>query len=224
MPAHTDKHYEEELTTLKEEILKMGGLIEEMILKAIRALVDRDTALAAEVILQDREVNRLEMAVDDRCLKLLALHQPAASDLRFIAIGLRITKDLERIGDLAVNIGEAAKDLNAEPPLTINVGLADMASKVQKMVKDALDAFVALDAGQAEGVCKSDDDVDDFNDQIQEKLFDHMAQDVTMIRRSVRLLLIARHLERIADHATNIAEEVIFIVKGQDIRHQGKVE
>ncbi|HKZ40846.1 MAG: phosphate transport system regulatory protein PhoU [Deltaproteobacteria bacterium RIFCSPLOWO2_01_44_7] len=222
MNLHTDKRYEEGLQSLKELILKMGEVVEEMIALAMKSLVDRNSNLVQEVIQRDPEVNDLEIAIDDRCLELLALHQPAASDLRFITIGLKISKDLERIGDLSVNIVENALEINKEPALKPYIDLPKMASKSQTMVKDSLDAFVKRDILQAERVCKVDDEVDDLNDRIFGELVAIMKKDPESISRSTRLISIAKHLERIADHATNIAEEIIFMVKGKDIRH-GKI-
>ncbi len=223
MPQHTDKKFEQDLRGLKDEILKMGGIVEEMIALSMKALVERDTKLAREIIEKDRAVNQLEMEVDDRCLQLLALHQPAASDLRFITIGLRISKDLERMGDLAVNISEQAIDLNREPQLKPYVDLPKMAASTQAMVKGALDSFVEKNAEMAEGICEMDDEVDALNNHVFQELVALMGTDSTAVSRAVRLILVSRHLERIADHATNIAEEVIFMVQGKDIRHGRKM-
>ena len=222
MPAHTDKQYEEELKNLKEEILKMGGVVEEMIAQAMKSLIDRDSNIARQVIGRDQEVNQMELTIDDLCLRHLALRQPAASDLRFITIGLRASKDLERMGDLAVNIAERVLQLNQEPQLKPYIDLPKMAEKTQSMVKSALDAFVKKDAGMAKGVCETDDVVDNLNDRVFEELVGIMQKDPSSVTRSIRLILIARHLERIADHSTNIAEEVIFMVEGKDIRHGGR--
>ena len=222
MPAHTDKTYEQELKELKEEILMMGGIVEEMITRSMKALVERDTKLAAEIIQKDREVNQLEMTIDERCLQLLALRQPAASDLRFITIGLRISKDLERMGDLSVNICEQAQDLNKESQLKPYIDLPKMADRTQQMVKQSLDAFVRRDPVLAQSVCEMDDEVDALNDRVFDELVVLMQNDSDSISRAVRLILVSRQLERIADHATNIAEEVIFMVQGKDIRHGGK--
>lgn len=219
MPLHTDKKYEEELTQLKECILKMGGLVENMITLSMKALVQRESVTAREVLEKDREVNRLEMEVDDFCLKLLALRQPAASDLRFITIGLKASKDLERMGDLAVNIAEKALELNEEAQLKPYVDLPRMADKAEQMVKNALDAFVKRDVALAQQVCEIDDQVDHLNDLVFQELVGLMQKDPSAASRGTRLILVARHLERIADHATNIAEEVIFMVQGKDIRH-----
>lgn len=222
MPEHTDKQYEQELKLLKEDILKMGGLVEEMIAHSMKALVERNSKIAEEIIHKDPEVNELEMKIDERCLQLLALRQPAASDLRFITIGLRASKDLERMGDLSVNIAEQSIELNKEPQLKPYIDLPKMAAKTQQMVKQSLDAFVKREAELAQTVCEMDDEVDGLNDRVFEELVALMKRDSEAVSRAVRLLLISRHFERIADHATNIAEEVIFMVKGKDIRH-GKI-
>jgi phosphate transport system protein len=224
MNEHTDKKYEEELKHLKEAILKMGGIVEEMIARSMKALVERDSKLAAEVIKKDPEVNSLEMDIDDACLQLLALRQPAASDLRFITIGLRISKDLERMGDLSVNICEQALELNKEPQLKPYIDLPLMGEKAQEMVKKTLDAFVRKDAVLADQVCKMDDEVDSLNDRVFLELVRFMQKDASAASRGTRLILVSRQLERIADHATNIAEEVVFMVHGKDIRHGRNME
>ncbi len=222
MALHTDKHYESELTVLKDEILKMGSIVEEMIKLASQALAERSSNISKNVIARDPEVNRLEMEIDDRCLELLVRWQPAASDLRFIMISLKITKDLERMGDLAVDICEQVLEINWEPPLEMHQDFRTIAEKTQVMVKSSLDAFVRQDADLASHVCESDDEVDSLKRHLFHELVNLMQRDSTTVTRATRLILISRHLERIADHATNIAEEVIFMVKGQDIRHRGK--
>ena len=169
--------------------------------------------------LQEGTANRLEMEIDDRCLQLLALRQPTASDLRFITIGLKISKDLERIGDLAVNIAEQAMELNKEPQLKPYVDLPLMGQKVQQMVRGVLDSFVNRDASRAQQVCEVDDEVDDLNRKVLQELIALMQKDSSAVTRGMHLIWIAKQLERIADHATNIAEEVIFMVQGRDIRH-----
>lgn len=223
MPQHTDKKFEEELTELKDDILKMGGIVEEMMALSMKAVVERDSKLAESVIQRDREVNQLEMTIDDQCLRLLALHQPAASDLRFITIGLRISKDMERMGDLAVNISEQSIELNREPQLKPYLDLPTMGQRAQEMVKNTLDAFVKRDAALAQRVCEMDDDVDALNDRVFLELVHLMQKDTNAVSRGTRLILVARQLERIADHATNIAEEVIFMVAGKDIRHRSSL-
>lgn len=222
MAEHTDKKYEQDLRRLKEEILKMGGTVEEMIARSMKALVERNSNIAQDVIRMDPEVNNLEMKIDALCLQLLALRQPAASDLRFITIGLRASKDLERMGDLAVNISEQSIELNKESQLKPYVDLPQMSAKAQQMVKDALDAFVRRDADLARRVCEVDDEVDSLNDRVFQDLVGLMQKDPEAASRGTRLILVSRHLERIADHATNIAEEVIFMVQGKDIRHGSK--
>lgn len=219
MKEHTDKRFEESLQGLKELILQMGEGVEAMILLSMKALIERNSKLIEEVIAKDPAINELEMTIDERCLELLALYQPAASDLRFITIGLKISKDLERMGDLAVNIVENATEINKEPPLKPYIDLPVMTSKVQKMVKDALDAFVKRDAPLAETVCRMDDEVDDLKSRIFDELVGLMQNNSNAVGRGVRLIAVAKHLERVADHATNIAEEVIFMVQGKDIRH-----
>lgn len=219
MRAHTDRQYEEELNQLKDHILKMGGVVESMLASALRALMERNAILGQEVFRQEPTVNHLEMTIDNLCLQLLALRQPAASDLRFITIGLRTSKDLERMGDLAVNIAEHAVELNKELQLKPYVDLPLMGGKAQRMVKSALDAFVKRDAVLAKQVCEVDDEVDTLNRQIFRELVESMQKDSGTVARATQLVLVITNLERIADHATNIAEEVIFMVQGKDIRH-----
>ena len=216
---HTDKSFDRELQDLKNNILKMGSLVEEMITFSMKSVVDRDEKVARKVIEMDPVVNQTEIAVDQLCLQLLALRQPAASDLRFITIGLRISKDLERMADLAVNVSEVSIELNKEPQLKPYRDLPMMGEKTRAMVKDALDAFVEQDSEKAHHVCQLDDEIDDLNRKIYRELVEMMKSSSEYVSRCVQLLFIARHYERIADHATNIAEEVIFMVKGQDIRH-----
>ena len=216
---HTSKQYEAELRDLKEKLLLMGGRIEELIKDAMQALVHRDTDLAKKCIDRDHQVNRLELEIDELCLKLLALRQPTAVDLRFITLGLKIVADLERVGDLGVNIAERAIELNEEEPLKPYIDLPKMAQDVQSMLKQALDAFVREDVDLAQEVLNSDDEIDELNHKIFEELVDYMGRDRSNIKRACRLMFISRYLERIADHATNVAEMVIFMVQGKDVRH-----
>jgi len=216
---HTSKQYEAELRDLKEKLLLMGGRIEELIKDAMQALVNRDTDLANKCIDRDHQVNRLELEIDELCLKLLALRQPTAVDLRFITLGLKIVADLERVGDLGVNIAERAIELNQEPALKPYIDLPKMAQDVQGMLKQALDAFVREDVDLAQEVLNSDDEIDELNHKIFEELVDYMGRDRSNIKRACRLMFISRYLERIADHATNVAEMVIFMVQGKDVRH-----
>jgi phosphate transport system protein len=219
MTTHTDRQYEEELSDLRQNILTMGGLVEKQISKAIDALVNRDRALAETTIEKDAEVNALDVAIDDLCLKLLALRQPAGRDLRFITTALKITTDLERIGDRAVSISERAIELGNEPPLKPYIDIPRMAEISLAMLRSSLDSFVREDPELALSVCRSDDEVDKLNGQIFRELLSYMIEDPATITRAMRILFVSKYLERIADHATNIAEMVVFMVKGQSIRH-----
>ena len=216
---HISTAFDIELNELKQSILVMGGKVELMIANSIKSLVDRDTPLAVRTIAFDHEVNSAEMAIDERCLELLALRQPAARDLRFITIALKIVTDLERMGDLCANIAKRTLELNEEPPLKPYIDIPSMAHWTEVMVKEALDAFVRGDADLAVKVCKDDTFVDDLNIQVQRVLLTYMIEDPTTISRAMKLNYISKTLERIADHATNVAEMVIFMVKGKDIRH-----
>ena len=216
---HTDKRYEEELKKLREEILYMGGMIEDQIQKSIKSLVERDSKLAELIIERDHEVNRLDVDIDDICVRLLALHQQAGRDLRFITTGLKITTDLERIGDMAVNICERALELNQEPQLKPYIDIPRMARVAQRMIRESLDAFVREDTELALKVCKDDEEVDQLNSQIFREVVTFMIDDPHTINRAIKISSISKYLERIADHATNIAEMVIFMVKGKSIRH-----
>ena len=197
----------------------MGGLVEDQIQKAIKSLVDRDSDLANIIIERDHEVNRLDVEIDELCIKLLALHQPAGRDLRFITTGLKITTDLERIGDMAVNICERALELNQEAQLKPYIDIPRMARISQRMIRESLDAFVREDTDLALKVCKDDDEVDQLNAQIFRETITFMLEDAQTISRATKISSISKYLERIADHATNIAEMVIFMVKGKSIRH-----
>jgi len=216
---HTDKKYEEDLRKLREDILYMGGLVEDQIQKAVKSLVDRDSDRANIIIERDHEVNRLDVDIDDLCIRLLALHQPAGRDLRFITTGLKITTDLERIGDMAVNICERALELNQEPQLKPYIDLPRMAQIAEDMIRESLDAFVREDTDLALKVCKDDGQVDQLNSQIFREVITFMIGDPLAINRAMKLASISKYLERIADHATNIAEMVVFMVKGKSIRH-----
>jgi phosphate transport system protein len=216
---HTDKRYEEDLKKLREDILYMGGLVEDQIQKAVNSLVNRDSQMAEMIIQRDHEVNRMDVDIDELCIRLLALHQPAARDLRFITTGLKITTDLERIGDMAVNICERALELNREPQLKPYIDIPRMAQISQRMIRESLDAFVREDTDLALKVCKDDQEVDDLNSQIFRETVSFMIEDPHTINRAMKIGFISKYLERIADHATNIAEMVVFMVKGKSIRH-----
>lgn len=216
---HTDKRYEEELKKLRDDILQMGGLVEDQIHKAVNSLVQRDSALAETIIERDHEVNRLDVEIDDLCIRLLALHQPAAKDLRFITTALKITTDLERIGDMAVNICERSVELNLEPQLKPYIDIPRMARIAQRMIHESLDAFVREDTDLALKVCKDDQEVDNLNSQVFRETITFMIADPQTINRAMKITFVSKYLERIADHATNIAEMVVFMVKGKSIRH-----
>jgi len=213
------RHFHEELEALKQTLLAMGGLVEDQIRRVMRALVERDDALAQEVIERDQQVNAYDVEVDETCVSLLALHQPAAGDLRFITTTMKIVTDLERMGDQAVNIAQRVLELNREPQLKPYIDLPRMAEKAQRMVKESLDAFVARDTELARKVCGEDAEVDALKEQIFRELLTFMMEDARTIPRAIRLILISRFLERLADHATNIAEMVIYLVDAKMVRH-----
>jgi phosphate transport system protein len=213
------RHFHDELETLKRTLLAMGGLVEDQIRRVMHALLSRDDVLAQEVIDRDRQVNAYDVEVDERCVELLALHQPAARDLRFITTAMKIVTDLERIGDQAVNMAHRVLELNREPQVKPYIDLPRMAAQAQRMVKESLDAFVARDPDLARRVCAADDAVDGLRDQIFRELLTFMMEDTRTIPRAIRLILISRFVERVADHATNIAEMVIYLVEGHMVRH-----
>jgi len=217
MDVHT--HFQMELEELKQSLLKMASLAEEAIRQAIQSLVQRDSELARKTLEGEDRINKLEIFIDDRCLMLLALRQPLAVDLRFITSAMKIITDLERIGDQAVNIAEHVMILNEEPQLKPYIDIPRMAELVQSMVRDALDAFVNKDSKLARSVCERDDRVDGLNDQVFRELLTFMISDPQTITRAVHLMIVCRCLERIADHATNISEDVIFMVDAVVIKH-----
>ena len=216
------RHFHEELEQVKEKLLKQGSLVETMVERAVASLVDRDSRLAEEVIASDQKVDTLDIEIDEACLRLLALQQPAAKDLRFITTAMKITTDLERMADQAVNICQRAIELNEEPQLKPYIDIPIMSQLSQKMLRDSLDAFVRRDPDLARQVIPADNKVDALKNQIFRELLTFMMEDPRTIPRAIRLILVSRHLERIADHATNIAEMVVFLVEGKDIRHVGK--
>ena len=213
------RHFHEELESLKQTLLAMGGLVEEQIRQVMRALVERDDALAQSVVERDQQVNAYDVEVDETCVNLLALHQPTAGDLRFITTAMKIVTDLERMGDQAVNIAQRVLELNQEPQLKPYIDLPRMAEKAQRMVKESLDAFVARDTELARRVCAEDSEVDALKEQIFRELLTFMMEDPRTIPRAIRLILISRFLERLADHATNLAEMVIYLVDAKMVRH-----
>src|SRR3989442_3331514 len=216
---HTRTYYERQLRELKDRLLIMSSQAESMISDSIRSFVDRRPTLAAEVIERDDEMDRLEIEIDSLVYEILTLEQPVACDLRFIATTLKIVKDLERIGDIAVNIAERVLELIQEPQLGRLIDLPIMADAAQKILKESLDAFVNSDVELAEKIIVNDKIVDDMYEQIFRKTLIYMLEDPRSISRALKLIFIAKHLERVADHSANIAEMVVFLVSGEDIRH-----
>ena len=212
-------HFREELDALQGRLLEMGGLAEERVRAAIQGLVTRDPALFEKVLLGDEPINQLHIEVDNRCFRLLALHQPMATDLRAIVAAVKINTDLERVGDLAVNIAEAAGRYILHPPVKQLIDIPRMAEIAQVMLRDALDAYVQRDTALAQRVLNDDDKLDALKTQIFRELLTYMLQDPATIEPALDLVLISRHLERIGDHATNVAEDVIFMVSARDVRH-----
>ena len=217
--AQETRHFAEELEELKRQLLAMGLLAQERVREALHALVTRDHELMAAVITGDEAVNRFHLEIDNRCFKLLALHQPMAIDLRTIVAIVKINGDLERVGDLAVNIGEATQRYVEHPPVKPLIDLPRMGATAQGMLQDSLDAFMSRDVEMAQAVLIQDDLLDNLKEQIFRELLTYMLGNPRTIEPAIDLVLISRHLERIGDHATNIAEDVIFIVEGRDVRH-----
>jgi len=215
----TYTHFQEQLEELKQNLLKMATLVEEAIHNSVQSLVKRDSTLAQKIFEGEDEINKMEIAIDEMCLRLLALRQPMAVDLRFITSAMKIVTDLERMGDQAVNIAERAASLNQEPQLKPYIDIPRMAEISQSMVKDVLDAFVNRDVKLARSVCERDDLVDELNEQVFRELLTYMISDPKTITRAAHLMIVCRCLERIADHATNIAEDVIFMVSALVIKH-----
>lgn len=216
---HTDREYEGELESLREQVLLMGARVEEMMTLSLRAFSEQNTRLAGSTIAHDRLVDAAEMQIDELCLRVLALRQPVASDLRFITTTLKLVTDLERIADLCVNLCERVGEFEDEPTFRVDATITQVGALAQSMVHDALDAFVVGDALKAEQVMDRDETVDRLHAAIIPELVSMMTNDPAAVQRSIRLISIAKYLERIADHATNIAEMVVFMVRGQDVRH-----
>jgi phosphate transport system protein len=212
-------HFREELESLQARLLEMGGLAEERVRAAVQGLVTRDPALFEKVLLGDEPINQLHIEVDKRCFRLLALHQPMATDLRAIVAGVKINTDLERVGDLAVNIAEAGTRYISHPPVKKLIDIPQMGDIAQSMLRDALDAFVKRDMRLAHQVLNEDDRLDSLKTQVFRDLLTYMLKDQSTVEPSLDLILVSRHLERIGDHATNIAEDVIFMVSALDVRH-----
>jgi phosphate transport system protein len=215
----TPRHFQEELEALQTRLLEMGGLAEERAQAAVQGLVSRDAALIDRVLRGDEPLNALHIDIDSRCFRLLALHQPMAVDLRSIVAAVKINTDLERVGDLAVNIAEAAKRYIVHAPVKKLVDIPRMGEIAQRMLRDALDAFVRRDVALAHHVLNEDDSLDALKTQVFRELLTYMLQAPAIVEPALDLILISRHLERIGDHATNIAEDVIFMVSARDVRH-----
>ncbi len=214
-----ERHFDEELKNLKQRLLHMADTAQEMVGLAVKSLVERKETHAEEVFRLEQKVNHLEIEIEEEVLKLLALRQPAAGDLRLLTAILKINNDLERVADQAVNVSEIAVDLMKQPPLKPLIDIPHMATLAQRMIKNSLDAFVNQNPALAKQVCFDDDEVDKLNDQVFRELLTYMMQDPKSINRAVDLILVSRNLERVADHATNISEDVIFIVEGKNIKH-----
>ena len=212
-------HFQEELEALQSRLLEMGGLAEERVRACIEALEARDLSMVAQVMAGDEPINQLHIEVDNRCFRLLALYQPMATDLRAIVSAVKINTDLERVGDLAVNIAEAAQRYTTHPPVKKLIDIPTMGTIAQTMLRDALDAYVRRDTALAHAVLNADDQLDALKTQVFRDLLTYMIKDPVTVEPALDLILISRHLERIGDHATNIAEDVIFMVSAQDVRH-----
>ena len=217
------KHLQIEIEKLKKRLLAIGEIVVEAILKALTALQERQAEAAQEVIKGDRRIDRAEVAVEEECLKILALHQPVAEDLRFIAAVMKINNDLERMGDEAVNIAEHAVFLANSDPIALPPRLGDLTEAAMRMVRESLAAFVTGDAHAARLICAEDDIVDQYNREVINMVWKMMERDPKTIERATHLFSVSRHLERIADHATNIAEDVVYMVEGKIIRHRAEI-
>jgi phosphate transport system protein len=214
-----ERHLDIELKDLKDKLLLMGGSVESQLQDALQALIERNSDLAVRVVENDLSVNKLDVEIDETCLRLLALHQPTAGDLRFITTAMKISTELERMSDLAENIAERAIELNKEPQLKPYIDIPRMANWTIRMVNESLDAFVNRDVALARKVCRDDDFVDDLTEQLFRELVSFMLEDPRTITRAIRLTFIGKYFERIADHATNIGELVVYMVEGKIIRH-----
>lgn len=215
MPVHLQR----EVELLKKKALSLCATVESSVQRAVRAVSERNDRLAAEVIASDVDIDHAEIDVEEECLKILALHQPVAIDLRFIVAVLKMNNDLERIGDLAVNIAQRAQFLNARQPVAVPFDLGGLAEKAQNMFRRSLDALVNMNAALARAVCGMDDEVDAINRQMYDQVKDMIRQHPEHLDSLIALLSISRYLERIADHATNIAEDVVYMIEGRIVRH-----
>jgi phosphate transport system protein len=222
MPERFVPHFQEELEQLKTRLLEMGGLAEDRVRTVLRALVERDSSLVERVLAGDGPINQLHIEIDSRCFTLLALHQPMAVDLRAIVSAVKINTDLERVGDLAINIAEAVRRYLRHAPVKELIDIPRMADIAQRMLRDALDAYVRRDMTLARSVLNEDDTLDALKTQVFRELLTFMLQDPSTIEPALDLILVSRHLERIGDHATNVAEDVIFMVSARDVRHHAQ--
>ena len=216
------RHFVEELDYLRSRLLEMSGLVEDSVHRSVLSLAEKDAQQAQRVLHNEAEINRMEIEIDDLATRLLALQQPMATDLRFITAAIKINNDLERMGDLAVNIVERALSLMHEPLMKPLIDIPLMADRVQAMIRKSLDAFVKKDAELARNVLVSDDAVDELCGSVYTELISYMERDPKTVRQGINLMFVARNLERLADHATNIAEDVLFLVQGVDVRHHAE--
>ena len=216
------KHLQREIEHLKRDILALGARVETSVRSAALSIENRDETLAKNIIDDDIKIDEAEVEIEENCLKILALHQPVAIDLRFIVAVLKMNSDLERIGDLAVNIAERAVFLANQPRVNISIDLVDMAHKTMSMLRSSLDALINHDSVLAQRVCASDDKVDQINRQMYLEVQDKITKNPEQIHSLIHLLSVSRHLERIADHATNIAEDVIYMLEGRIVRHNSE--
>ncbi len=221
---HTDRQFDAELGRVRDNLLRMTGRVEQMIAESVRAVLEGDILLAKRTIEEDHKVNRIELDTDDLCLLILAKRQPLGSDLRFITTAMKMVTDLERIGDLAVNIAERGLAMSGERPTAFAASLSSMADLDQSQLRDAIEAFVSRDPDTAQKVCDRDDAIDQVYGEIVREVQGTILGDMAFLERGVHVLAVAKFLERIGDHITNLAELVIFLVRGKDIRHLGKLE
>ncbi|MBN2754384.1 MAG: phosphate signaling complex protein PhoU [Candidatus Goldbacteria bacterium] len=214
-----ERHFDEELNDLKKKVLKIQSLVETAIMQSVKALVERDSELAEKVIENDQEIDLLEIMIDRQCLELLAKRQPMAVDLRFITSIQKINNDLERIGDLAINVAYASKYLSKHPPLKPMIIIPAMAEETRQMLKDAMLSFVDENSALAREICKKDSQIDELYVQNFREILTYMMEDTNNIKRGIRLILVSKHIERMADHITNIAEDIVYMIDGKTIKH-----
>jgi phosphate transport system protein len=219
MGGNMERHFDEELNDLKKKVLKIQSLVETAIMQSVKALVDRDSDLAEKVIENDQEIDLLEIMIDRQCLELLAKRQPMAVDLRIITSIQKINNDLERIGDLAINVAYASKYLSKHPPLKPMIIIPAMAEETRQMLKDAMLSFVDENSSLAREICKKDSQIDELYVQNFREVLTYMMEDTNNIKRGIRLILVSKHIERMADHITNIDEDIVYMIDGKTIKH-----